>query len=147
MAARGQALPGMDAGVAAADVAAIAAIDNHAHPPLPPPPGAAAGVNPDRKFDALPVDAMEAQTDPVGWRADNPQLHAAWLALWGLDLRVPVDAAGLARLQAARFAVQQREGAHYDEWLLTKAGIAVQVANRVSLGAGVGGAAVSLGPL
>ena len=134
--ARTQAVPGMDLQVAA-DVAAIPAIDNHAHPPLPPPAGATPGTNPDRDFDALPVDAMEPQTDPVGWRADNPQLHSAWLALWNLDLQPPLDPAGLARLQAARSAVQQREGIHYDEWLLGKAGISVQLGNRVSMGAGV----------
>jgi hypothetical protein len=135
--ASAQSLPGTDAKIAA-DVAAIPAIDNHAHPPLPLPVGPAPSVNPDRNFDALPVDAMEPQTDPVGWRAVNPQLHAAWLALWGLDLKVPLDSAGLERLKAARVAVQKREGANYDTWLLTKAGVSVQLANRVSMGPGVG---------
>src|SRR5581483_8860605 len=44
------------------------AFDNHAHPVLAPPADAS-----DRNFDALPVDNMAPQTDPVAWRADNPQ--------------------------------------------------------------------------
>src|SRR5260370_40691130 len=44
----------------AAEIANIKAIDNHAHPAL-----AAPG---DREFDALPVDNMEPQSDPVALR-------------------------------------------------------------------------------
>jgi len=50
----------------AAEIAAIKAIDNHAHPVL-----AAAG---DREFDALPVDSMEASSDPLALRPDSPAL-------------------------------------------------------------------------
>ena len=50
----------------------IRAIDNHAHPVLPP------SVDPhDRNFDALPVDNMAPETDTVAWRPDNPQLAAS----------------------------------------------------------------------
>ena len=48
------------------------AIDNHAHPVLPPPADLS-----DKDFDALPVDNIEPETDPVAWRADNPLLPAA----------------------------------------------------------------------
>ncbi len=41
-------------------IAAIKAIDNHAHPPLPDPN--------DHDFDALPVEMLEPQTDPVRTR-------------------------------------------------------------------------------
>ncbi len=44
----------------AQQIAAIKAIDNHAHPPLPDPA--------DKDFDALPVDSLEPQTDPVRLR-------------------------------------------------------------------------------
>jgi predicted TIM-barrel fold metal-dependent hydrolase len=44
----------------AQQIAAIKAIDNHAHPPLPDPA--------DQDFDALPVDNLEPQTDPVRLR-------------------------------------------------------------------------------
>lgn len=110
----------------------VQAIDNHAHPVLPPPGDAA-----DRRFDALPVDNMEPQTDPVALRPDNPQLAAAWAALWGLHAAPPLDAAGLQALAAARAAVKQRQGPHYDEWVLARSGIGQMLANRVSLGPGI----------
>ena len=89
-------------------IATVPAIDNHAHPLLPPP-----NDSMDRNFDALPVDNMEPETDPVAWRPDNPQLTAAWKALWGFEEPVPVDAEGMKRLNAAREAVKSREGQRY----------------------------------
>ena len=120
----------------AAQVYSIRAIDNHAHPVLPPP-----GDRADRDFDALPVDNMEPETDVVAWRADNPQLPAAWKALWGFDapanFHAPLDEAGLKRLAALRDVVKAREGSHYDEWVLDRANIGVMVANRVTMGPGL----------
>lgn len=120
----------------AAQIYTVKAIDNHAHPILPPP-----NDKTDRDFDALPVDNMEAATDVVAWRADNPQLPAAWKALWGFDVpanfKGPLDADGMKRLQAAREVVKAREGVHYDEWVLDQANIGVMVANRVAMGPGV----------
>src|SRR5215470_15164245 len=49
----------------AAAISATRAIDNHAHPVLPPPDDRS-----DRNFDALPVDNMEPETDPIAWRPD-----------------------------------------------------------------------------
>src|ERR1700735_2447267 len=66
-------------------IATTPAIDNHAHPMLSPPDDAA-----DRNFDALPVDNMAPQTDPVAWRADWRAQHDAWLALYGIDLQAPL---------------------------------------------------------
>src|SRR5580700_4872581 len=63
-------------------IAETPAIDNHAHPMLSPPDDAA-----DRNFDALPVDNMAPETDPVAWRADWPAQHDAWLALYGVNLQ------------------------------------------------------------
>src|ERR1700677_410583 len=80
------------------------AIDNHAHPVLPPPADLS-----DKDFDALPVDNMEPETDPTAWRADNPQLPAAWAALWGFKGTVPLDAEGIKRLETARARVKARE--------------------------------------
>src|SRR5689334_1103226 len=48
----------------------IPAIDNHAHPVRV----AAAGEQPDRLFDALPVDNMEPQSDPVNFRPGAPAI-------------------------------------------------------------------------
>jgi uncharacterized protein len=108
------------------------AIDNHAHPVLPPPADLS-----DRDFDGLPVDNMEPETDPAAWRADNPQLPAAWAALWGFKGSVPLDAEGIKRLQAARARVKAREKQHYAEWVLDQAAIGTMLANRVSMGPGI----------
>jgi predicted TIM-barrel fold metal-dependent hydrolase len=122
---------GVDPGIARV-IAGTGAIDNHAHPVLPPP-----NDGTDRGFDALPVDNMEAQTDIVAWRADNPQLDDAWRALWGFAGTAPLDADGMKRLAAARAVVKAREGTRFDEWVLGRAGIEVMLANRVAMGDGV----------
>jgi hypothetical protein len=111
----------------AATIASIQAIDNHAHPVLPPPNDRA-----DRDFDALPVDNMEPETDTIAWRADNPQLATAWKALWNFTGTPPLDPAGLKRLDAARSVVKSRETTHYDEWVLDHSGIGTMLANRVA---------------
>jgi predicted TIM-barrel fold metal-dependent hydrolase len=99
---------------------------------LSPPDDAA-----DRDFDALPVDAMAPQTDPAAYRADNPQLADAWQALFHVRLQTPLDAAGAAKLAAARAAAKAREGSHYSAWVLDQAGIRTMAANRVAMGNGV----------
>jgi len=108
------------------------AIDNHAHPMLSPPDDAA-----DRNFDALPVDNMAPETDPVAWRADWPAQHDAWRALYAVDLQAPLTPAAQQQLDAARARVKAREGAHYSQYILDKANIGTMVANRVSMGTGV----------
>ncbi|HUY95405.1 MAG TPA: hypothetical protein VMU71_08905 [Terracidiphilus sp.] len=113
-------------------IQSIPAFDNHAHPVLPPPNDAT-----DRNFDALAVDNMVPETDPVAWRPDNPELSAAWAALWGFHAAAPLDAKGMKALQAARARVKSREGLHYDDWVLDKAGIGVMNANRVAMGPGI----------
>jgi len=113
----------------AAAISAIPAIDNHAHPVLPPP-----NDRTDRNFDALPVDNMEPQTDPVAWRPDNPQLIPAWKALWGFGGPAPLDADGMKRLNEARAMVKAREGQHYAAWVLNQAGIGTMLSNRVAMG-------------
>ncbi|HTX75802.1 MAG TPA: amidohydrolase family protein [Terracidiphilus sp.] len=110
----------------------IRAFDNHAHPVLPPPNDAT-----DRNFDALAVDNMAPDTDPVAWRPDNPQLSAAWAALWGLHASAPLDAKGMLALQSARARAKTLEGSHYSVWVLDQAGIGVMLANRIALGPGV----------
>ncbi len=116
----------------AAAISSIAAIDDHAHPVLPPPNDSA-----DRNFDALPVDNMEPQTDPVAWRLDNPQLTVAWNALWSFDQAAPLDVDGMKRLNEARAKVKSREGQRYADWVLDQAGIGVMLSNRVAMGQGL----------
>src|SRR5271157_5795378 len=51
-----------------AEIQTIRAIDNHAHPVRV----VSAGEPPDRGFDALPVDNLEPQSDPVNVRPGAP---------------------------------------------------------------------------
>ncbi len=116
----------------AKQIAAIPAIDNHAHPMLSPPEDKT-----DRNFDALPVDNMEPETDPVAWRPENPQLAAAWKALFNFQEAPPLHPAALARLEAARDRRKAEKGSAYSQWVLDQAGIGTMLANRVSMGNGV----------
>lgn len=113
-------------------IAETSAIDNHAHPLLSPPAMAV-----DREFDALPVDNMEPETDPLAWRPDFPPLAEAWLTLYGFHGKPPLTAAAQSGLEAARARVRQREGEAYSQWVLAQAGIGTMLANRVHMGAGV----------
>jgi hypothetical protein len=116
----------------AREIASTPAIDNHAHPMLSPPADAT-----DRDFDALPVDNMAPQTDPVALRADWPPLHDAWRALFDVSIEPPLTPGTAKQLEAARARVKAREGEHYSAYVLDKAGIGTMVANRVAMGTGV----------
>jgi hypothetical protein len=111
---------------------ATPAFDDHAHPMLSPPADAT-----DHEFDALPVDNMAPQSDPLAWRPDFPSLADAWRALYGVTLHAPLDAASTKQLEAARAAARAREGEHYSVWVLDRSGIGTMVANRVAMGRGV----------
>jgi len=113
-------------------IATLPAIDNHAHPVLPPP-----NLASDRNFDALPVDNMEPQTDPVGWRPDNLQLADAWSALWHFTEAPPLAPEAVKRLNASREKIRAQQGERYDQWVLDQAHIGTMLANRVALGPGV----------
>jgi uncharacterized protein len=116
----------------AAQIATIPAIDNHAHPMLSPPDLAT-----DRNFDALPVDNMEPYTDPAGMRADLPALHDAWKAIFNFDGNPPLNPDALKQLDAAREATRQKQRTNYSTYILDKANIATELANRVAMGTGV----------
>ncbi|HTC74951.1 MAG TPA: amidohydrolase family protein [Edaphobacter sp.] len=116
----------------AAQIAVIPAIDNHAHPLLSPPAYAT-----DRNFDALPVDNMEPATDAAGLRPTLPALHEAWQAIFHFNGQPPLDAAGLKQLEAARQTTRQQQGEAYATYILDRANIATELANRVAMGTGV----------
>lgn len=103
-----------------AEIQRIRAIDNHAHPVR----FTQAGEPPDRFFDALPVDNMEPQSDPVNLRPNAPSIADAWRNLYGAGR---VD-------QQRKQAVMQQKGAAYPEWVLDQMGVDVMLANRVSMG-------------
>ena len=116
----------------AAQIAAIPSIDNHAHPLLAPPAYAT-----DRNFDALPVDNMEPGTDPAGMRPTLPALHEAWQTIFHFDGNPPLDEAGLKQLEAAREATRRQQGEAYATYILDRANISTELANRVAMGTGV----------
>ncbi|HEV2578017.1 MAG TPA: amidohydrolase family protein [Acidobacteriaceae bacterium] len=116
----------------AREIDSIHAIDNHAHPMLSPPADST-----DREFDALPVDSMAPQTDPVALRPDWPPLTDAWRALFDIDLQPPIRPDTQKLLDAARARVKAREGEHYSSYILDKSNIGTMVANRVAMGTGV----------
>lgn len=112
-----------------AEIGRIRAIDNHAHPVRV----RGAGEQPDRDFDALPVDSMEPQSMFVNWRPDAPGLLDAWHALYGFT---GSDLTGehLKEAQARQDRVQKEKGNDYPSWVLDQLGIAVMLANRVTMG-------------
>ncbi len=116
----------------AAQIATIPAIDNHAHPVLSPPAYAT-----DRNFDALPVDTLDPYTEPAGMRSNLPALHDAWLALFHFNGQPPLSADGLNQLQAAREATRKQQGEAYAAYILDRANISTELANRVAMGTGV----------
>jgi hypothetical protein len=114
------------------EIAAIQAIDNHAHPVLAPPLNTT-----DRDFDALPVESLEPQSDPVNERADSALLRSAWKALYGFDFAAPLDEKGLKSLNEARAKVLTQQGERFPAWVLDRSRIMTMLANRVAMGNGV----------
>jgi predicted TIM-barrel fold metal-dependent hydrolase len=101
----------------AKEIAAIKAIDNHAHPVRPTAPGDAL----DREFDALPVDNLEAQSDPYRQRKSSPIVHEAGKALYNND----------------RAAAMKAHPNDYATWVLDQIGVDVMLSNRVAMGPGL----------
>src|SRR6266849_2544015 len=94
----------------AAEIARIKAIDNHAHPVRP----TAQGETPDNEYDALPVENLEASSDPVRLRPGAPEIAAARRELFQND-----------KTKAAR-----EHSSDYATWVLDRLGIETMLANR-----------------
>ncbi|HSR09592.1 MAG TPA: amidohydrolase family protein [Bryobacteraceae bacterium] len=101
----------------AAAIAAIKAIDNHAHPVRP----TAATEKPDNEYDALPVDSLEAESDYVRGRPGSPELIDAHRALFHGD----------------KIAAAKTYGQEYALKVLDQLNIETMLANRVALGPGL----------
>jgi hypothetical protein len=114
-------------------IAAIKAIDNHAHPLLPAVPGGA----PDTDYDALPLGAIPAFPLPAGLRGDNPANIAAWHALYGYPYD-DTSAAHIKTLLELKAGVARDRGDRAAEWALDQMGTDVMLANRVAMGRGLG---------
>ncbi len=102
----------------ASEIAKIKAIDNHAHPVRP----TAAGETPDSGYDALPVENLEASSDPVRFRPNGNPLIAK---------------AAQAVFNGNKAGAVKSWGANYAATVLDRAGIDRMVANRVSMGPGL----------
>jgi hypothetical protein len=113
-------------------IAAIRAIDNHAHPMRPVQPGAPA----DTEFDALPLDGVPPF--PVSWRLrlENPEWRVAQAALFGIPNR-GTDSSFRVALHARRAQELRTRRAGYPSWVLDRAGIDVMFANRIAVGPGL----------
>jgi hypothetical protein len=108
----------VDSGLAAA-IAQIRAIDNHAHPLLPPH----AGMPADSDYDALPLAAIPPFPLPVALAPDNPQYMVAWRTLYG-------DSSKRAQVMA-------QHGDGWPAWALDQMGTDIMLANRVAVGPGL----------
>jgi hypothetical protein len=100
------------------EIGQIRAIDNHAHPVR----ATRADEPPDRGFDALPVDNMEPQSDPVNLRPGAPATLDAARELYGTT----------DRQTKQRFL--KEKGDQYPAWVLDHMGVETMLANRVELG-------------
>jgi len=103
------------------EIGEILAIDNHAHPVRVTRAGEAA----DRGFDALPVDNMEPQSDPVNLRQGATGALDAARSLYGTTERSTKD------------QVLKSKGDTYPSWVLDRMGVDIMLANRVEMGPGV----------
>jgi uncharacterized protein len=116
------------------EVSRIRAIDNHAHPVRFVPRGPS--VEPDREFDALPVDNMEPSSDPLHLRPSDPGILLAWRTLWNYPYN-DSDANHMREWKEHKDRSMQEKANSYPEWILDKAGIDIMLANRVHMGASV----------
>ena len=100
------------------EIRQIKAIDNHAHPVRV----VGSGEQPDRGFDALPVDNMEPSSDPLGLRPGAPAAREAAQALYGGQSKPQTIAA---------------KGEQYPAWVLDQMGVDIMLANRVTMGSSI----------
>jgi predicted TIM-barrel fold metal-dependent hydrolase len=113
----------------------IRAIDVHAHPMRPVPPGAPA----DTEFDALPLDGIPPFGVPQRLTLDDPAWRTAQDALYHVPT-ASTDSAYRAALRAAVERTRREHGEHFPEWTLDQAGIEIMLANRIAMGAGLSAA-------
>lgn len=113
-------------------IAGIRAVDNHAHPMLPIPPGAPR----DSESDALPLDPLPPFALPARFRGD----HQAWIgaaqSLYGVRA-ADTGAAFRGEMKAGVARVAREQGIRSPAWALDQSGIDVMLANRVVLGPGL----------
>lgn len=99
----------------AQEIEGIRAIDHHAHPVRV----TGSGEKPDREFDALPVDHLEASSDPEVFRPGAAAAAEARRALFGGETKE---------------GAMRAKGAGYPGWVLDRVGVDIMIANRVEMG-------------
>ncbi|MBZ5624210.1 MAG: amidohydrolase [Acidobacteriia bacterium] len=102
----------------AAEIRNIRAIDNHAHPVRV----VGSGEQPDRGFDALPVDNMEPSSDPVNLRPGAAAVR---------------DAARTLYAARSKPDTIREKGEQYPAWVLDQMGVETMLANRVAMGSSI----------
>jgi len=117
----------------AAYIATIRAVDSHAHPMRPVPPGAP----PDTEYDALPLDGIPLFAMPWRLRLENPEWRAAQRAMSGVE-STDTGAAYRVALDSAVARVAREQGTNYPTWVLDRIGTGVMLANRIAMGPGLG---------
>ena len=113
-------------------IAGIKAVDSHAHPMRPIPPG----TPPDTEYDALPLSGIPPFPLPWRLRAENPEWRAAQHALYGVNL-ADTGASYRAALLGAVSRIQRQQGEYFPDWVLNRIGTDVMLANRIALGPGL----------
>ena len=113
-------------------IATIRAIDVHAHPMRPVPPGAPA----DTEFDALPLDGIPPFAVPHRLSLDDPVWRSAQTALFHAP-EAPNDSVYRASLRTRVESARREHGERFPEWTLDAAGIDVMLANRIAMGPGL----------
>jgi uncharacterized protein len=113
-------------------ITTIRAIDVHAHPMRPVPPGAPA----DTEFDALPLDGIPPFPVPHRLSTDDPIWRSAQAALFHPPAAT-TDSAYRSSLRTVVESTRREHAAHFPEWTLDAAGIDVMLANRVAMGPGL----------
>ena len=115
----------------AQEIGRIRAIDNHAHPVR-----VVGGGEPDREFDALPVDNMEPSSDPLYLRPGAPGILDAWRALYNYS-HSDLLPEHTREMNPRRQQTMREKGDGYPAWVLDRMGVDVMLANRVQMGAGI----------
>ena len=113
-------------------VNSIRAIDVHAHPMRPVPPGAPA----DTEFDALPLDGIPPFGVPHRLSLDDPVWRSAQDALFHAP-GATSDSVYRAGLRAAVEATRREHAEQFPGWALDAIGIDVMLANRIAMGPGL----------
>lgn len=110
----------------------IRAIDDHAHPMRPIPPGGAA----DTEYDALPLDGIPPFALPSRLEPDDPIWRLAQNALYHVAPSL-TGPAYHAALKTAVANTQRAQGQGFPAWALDQAGIDIMMSNRVAMGPGL----------